>query len=89
MTSREKQILHWIKENPMISQEELAQKANIARSSVAVHISNLMKKGQIAGKGYIVKDDLYAVVVGGVNIDICGQSFSLLSPGIQIPDLPE
>ena len=78
MTSREKQILHWIKENPMISQEELAQKANIARSSVAVHISNLMKKGQIAGKGYIVKDDLYAVVVGGVNIDICGQSFSPL-----------
>lgn len=44
MTQRERQILQWIEENPMISQEELAQKAGISRSSIAVHISNLMKK---------------------------------------------
>ena len=50
MTQRERQILQWIEENPMISQEELAQKAGISRSSIAVHISNLMKKGYIAGK---------------------------------------
>ena len=53
MTQRERQILRWIEENPLISQQELADKAGIARSSVAVHISNLMKKGHIAGKGYI------------------------------------
>ena len=41
MTQREAQLLHWIKENPMISQQELAEKAGITRSSVAVHISNL------------------------------------------------
>ena len=52
MTQRERQILRWIEENPMISQQELAEKAGITRSSVAVHISNLMKKGFIAGKGY-------------------------------------
>ncbi len=55
MTQRERQILNWIEENPLISQQELADKAGITRSSVAVHISNLMKKGYIAGKGYIVR----------------------------------
>ncbi|HIY81342.1 MAG TPA: winged helix-turn-helix transcriptional regulator, partial [Firmicutes bacterium] len=45
MTERERQLLDWIAENPLISQQELADKAGITRSSVAVHISNLMKKG--------------------------------------------
>ena len=61
MTQRERQILKWIEENPLISQQELADKAGIARSSVAVHISNLMKQGHIAGKGYIVRTAPYAV----------------------------
>ena len=78
MTQREAQILQWIRENPMISQQELADKAGITRSSVAVHISNLMKKGYIGGKGYIVRDQPYAVVVGGVNMDIGGTPFAPL-----------
>ncbi len=75
MTLRERQILNWIEENPMISQEELAAKAGITRSSVAVHISNLMKKGILAGRGYVVRNSNYVVVVGGVNIDIGGRPF--------------
>lgn len=70
MTQRERQLLEWIRENPMISQQELADKAGITRSSVAVHISNLMKKGCITGKGYIVRTAPYVAVVGGVNMDI-------------------
>ena len=72
MTQRERQLLNWIKENPLISQQELADKAGITRSSVAVHISNLMKKGYITGKGYIVHTAPYVTVVGGVNMDIGG-----------------
>ncbi|MBC2857367.1 winged helix-turn-helix transcriptional regulator [Cetobacterium sp. 2A] len=72
MTSREKEILYWIEENPLISQAELAQKANITRSSVAVHISNLLKKGKIVGKGYIIQKKSYISVIGGTNIDIAG-----------------
>ena len=49
MTKREQEILSWIRENPLISQQELAQRAGITRSSVAVHISNLMRKGLIRG----------------------------------------
>ena len=69
----------------MISQQELADKAGIARSSVAVHISNLMKKGHIAGKGYIVSSAPYAVVVGGVNMDIGGVSAAPLVPADSNP----
>ncbi|RDY23003.1 winged helix-turn-helix transcriptional regulator [Romboutsia maritimum] len=72
MTDREKEILEILKENPMISQQELADKLSITRSSTAVHITNLMKKGYIRGKGYILKKDNYITVIGGSNIDIQG-----------------
>lgn len=78
MTQRERQILQWIEADPMISQEKLAELAGITRSSVAVHISNLMKKGYIAGKGYVLRSGSYAVVVGGVNMDIGGRSLAPL-----------
>ncbi|GKU25996.1 carbohydrate kinase [Clostridium folliculivorans] len=56
----------------MISQKELANILGITRSSAAVHITNLIKKGSILGKGYVVKENQYATVVGGANIDIQG-----------------
>ncbi|MBS4535385.1 winged helix-turn-helix transcriptional regulator [Clostridium sp. D2Q-14] len=73
MTDREKEILKIISENPLISQQELANILNIKRSSVAVHIANLMKKGIIKGKGYILNNE-DIVVIGGSNIDIQGFS---------------
>lgn len=78
MTQRERQILEWIRQDPMISQQELADRAGITRSSVAVHISNLMKKGCIAGKGYIVTRSPYVTVVGGMNMDIGGRPYKKL-----------
>ncbi len=85
MTQRERQILQLIGENPMISQSELALRLGITRSSVAVHISNLIKKGYIAGKGYVLRSDSYAVVVGGMNMDICGCAGAALVPGDSNP----
>ena len=78
MTQRERQILSLIEKDPMISQQELADSLHITRSSVAVHISNLLKKGYIAGKGYVLRTGSYAVVVGGVNMDIGGRSHKKL-----------
>ena len=85
MTQREKQILDLIAVNPMISQQELADALNITRSSVAVHISNLLKKGYIAGKGYVLRTGHYAAVVGGVNVDIGGRSDAKLVPADSNP----
>ena len=81
MTQRERQILQWIEADPMISQKELAERLGIARSSVAVHISNLMAKGSIVGRGYVLKSGTYAVVVGSSHIRISAQAPSLPAPG--------
>ena len=85
MTQRERQVLQCIESNPMISQQELADTLGITRSSAAVHISNLIKKGHIAGKGYVLRSGSYAVVIGGVNIDIGGHSFQPLIPADSNP----
>lgn len=78
MTQREQQVLKLIQADPMISQQAIADELGITRSSVAVHISNLMKKGYITGKGYVLPPETYAVVVGGVNVDIGGRSYAPL-----------
>ena len=78
MTQRERQILQLIESDPMISQQGIADALGITRSSAAVHISNLMKKGCIAGKGYVLRSGSYVVVVGGVNVDIGGRAFAPL-----------
>lgn len=72
MTDREKEILEILKDDPMVSQQELADMLNITRSSVAVHITNLMKKGYIKGKGYIISTSNFVTVIGGSNVDIQG-----------------
>ena len=74
MTQRERQVLQLIEADPLISQQDIARRLGITRSSVAVHISNLTKKGCIAGRGYVLRSGSYVVVVGGVNVDIGGKS---------------
>lgn len=72
VTNREEEILDLLRKSPMISQNELADILGIARSSAAVHITNLIKKGCILGKGYILRDEAYVTVIGGTNMDIVG-----------------
>jgi len=86
MTNREREVLKLIKSNPMISQEKIANILEITRSSVAVHISNLMKKGVIMGKGYVFsKEESYICVVGGSNVDIQGYPTGSLISGDSNP----
>ena len=87
MTQREREILNLIEENPMISQEELSNQLGIARSSVAVHISNLTRKGCIVGRGYVLRSGSYVVVVGGANVDIGGRSWGKLVDADSNPGL--
>lgn len=78
ITNREFEILEIIKKDPFISQKEIADKLNIARSSVAVHITNLTRKGIIRGRGYVIDEKDYVSVIGGANVDIAGYSFENL-----------
>lgn len=70
LTEREKEILGMLRNNPMISQEELAELMGVTRSAAAVHISNLIKKGHILGRGYVFNDKSPVFVAGPVFMEI-------------------
>lgn len=70
LTAREREIVELLKKEPLMSQDELAQSLGLSRSSVGVHISNLMKKGVILGKGYVFNEQVSIVVVGVSYLDI-------------------
>ena len=76
MTERERQIMDLLRQDPMLSQGELAKALGITRSSVGVHLTNLSKKGHILGKGYVLRDqeEPYIAGVGAANIDLMGRS---------------
>ena len=74
MTEKEKEILDIIRQDPLIEQSEIASKLHISRSTVAVHISSLQKKGYLKGKGYIVAEDDYVLGIGASNVDVYGKS---------------
>ena len=79
MTPREQEILALVRGDPLISQAALARKLGISRSAVAGHIMNLTAKGIIKGRGYVVADDPFVVVVGGANMDICASPANALT----------
>ncbi len=72
LTDREQQILTLIRANRLISQHAIAAQLGISRSAVAGHIMNLTAKGIIRGRGYVISDEPFVVVVGGANMDIHG-----------------
>ena len=74
MTEREREVYEILKRNPTIGQSELAELLHISRSSAAVHIANLQKKGYVLGKGYILNEESYIVGVGAANVDVHGKS---------------
>ncbi|NLY73308.1 MAG: winged helix-turn-helix transcriptional regulator [Tissierellia bacterium] len=87
MTRREKEVLDLIKTNPMISQNELAASLGISRSSVAVHISSLTKKGLLRGRAYILGHEPGVIVIGGCNLDMEGRSLGRLKLGDSNPGI--
>lgn len=74
ITARESEILKILKEDPLISQNELAEQLQITRASAATHIHNLTKKGYIKGRGYILSEPAFISVIGGINMDVFGIS---------------
>ncbi|NEU30549.1 winged helix-turn-helix transcriptional regulator [bacterium LRH843] len=66
---KENQILHLIKLNPFISQQELSSKVGLSRPAVANYIANLTRRGEIKGRGYILRENSTILCIGGANID--------------------
>jgi len=78
MATREQQILALIRDDPMLSQQELADQLDISRSAVAGHVMHLTQKGFIKGRGYVLSDAPFVTVIGGANVDIHGRSNATL-----------
>ena len=70
LTTREREILEILKKDPMIAQDDLAERLKITRSAAAVHISNLMRKGYITGRGYIFDEHGRILVVGKTWLEV-------------------
>ena len=69
MNEKESQIFHLIKENPFLTQNEIAGKLNLSRSAVAGYISSLTKQGKLLGRAYILPEEKRIVCIGGANMD--------------------
>ena len=66
LSKTEKAILELISNNPFIGQSNIAQELNLARSTIAVHITQLVSKGLLLGRGYILPTSQKVTCIGGV-----------------------
>lgn len=72
LTPREQELLNLIGQAPLSSPDELARRLGTTRAAVNVHVSNLIRKGALLGRGYLLPQgqETQVVVVGGANIDV-------------------
>ena len=75
MTQREREILQIIRDDPMISQYDIAKKLGITRSAISAYLNTMYKKGILKGRGYIINEELEPLLIGPSHVDIrsvCG-----------------
>ncbi|GAA5514091.1 pseudouridine kinase [Deinococcus carri] len=87
LTDRERELLALIRETPLATPEDLARRLGTTRAAVNVHVSNLMRKGALLGRGYVVAPEGQGrvVVVGGANVDVKARTLAPAVPGTSNP----
>jgi pseudouridine kinase len=69
MTQREREILALLRDDPMLSPAAMARRLKTSAAAVAVHLSALRQKGEILGRGHVLKPAERVIVIGGANMD--------------------
>ncbi len=69
LNEKEKKLYQLIKNDPYSSQQELANALGLSRPSIANMISDLIKKGFILGKAYVLNESEQVFCIGGANVD--------------------
>lgn len=69
LNKNERIVLDIIREDPFISQQDLADAIKLSRSATANIISGLVKKDYLLGKAYVINEELPIVCIGAANID--------------------
>lgn len=70
LTPREREVLELVRIQPLLDAQAIADRLGSTRASVAMALSSLTRKGAIAGRGYIVRDEPQVVVLGGAVMDV-------------------
>ena len=79
LNDQELALLALIKANPFVDQQSLAATLGIARSTVASHITYLMSRGHILGRGYVLPERRRVFCMGGA---VLNRKYRLASPAI-------
>ncbi|ATN35876.1 carbohydrate kinase [Rhizobium sp. ACO-34A] len=66
---QERAVLELVKANPFAGQQEIATMMGLARSTVAAHIVQLIQKGYILGRGYVLPAARRVACLGGAVFD--------------------
>ncbi|MGP6147156.1 PfkB family carbohydrate kinase [Jeotgalibaca sp. A122] len=69
LNEKESKVFTYIKEDPFISQQALADKIGLSRPAVANIISGLVKRGYLLGKAYVVNETRPIVCIGAAAVD--------------------
>ncbi len=69
LNEKEQLVLQAIKNNPFLSQQEMAEALNMSRPTLANIISGLIKKGKIVGRAYVLPERNAIFAIGGANVD--------------------
>ena len=76
LSPREREVLALLRAQPMLDAAGLARSLGTSKGAIAVTLSSLSQKGEIVGRGYVLRGEPWAVVVGGTAWDIKARSLA-------------
>ncbi len=76
LSPREREILALLRAQPLLDAAGLARTLGTSKGAIAVALSSLSQKGEIVGRGYVLRDEPWAVVVGGAAWDVKARSLA-------------
>jgi len=83
--TQEQAVLAMISSNPFAGQQDIAAALGLARSTVASHIVQLVNKGYVLGRGYVLPAPTRVICIGGAVLDRKFHANSDLIPGTSNP----
>lgn len=85
LSPREQEVLRLLRSRPMLDAQGIADLLGTSKGAVAVALSSLTRKGEILGRGYVVRDEPYVVVIGGSVMDLKAHSVRPIRSGTSNP----
>jgi pseudouridine kinase len=83
--SKKERLLELIKDNPFISQQELAEQLHLSRSAVAGHIAALIRERRLLGRAYVLPQRRAILCIGAANLDRKLRTLARLAPATSNP----